>query len=228
MKLRELPPDQLIKLGFDGGSGWVYGGLAGDIDWVALNHKTYDDEWDAFIVALKCYQRTPMNKLTRKILMSLIKKADAVQNYIPLADREIKEQFESITEPGVINVLVKGVTSGRIWMLDETPKPVKVEDTNGAFTLVGAIYKDMMSDLESAYYHILADKEKFQKDTAKVTAKHIEHMINENPYGGMDDPSHLVTKTRAKVIREFCYKGGHVVRPIEKVTAMLLKELGEK
>ena len=48
--------------------------------------------------------------------------------FIPIQDREVVEIFDSISEKGVINILIEGYDVGEYWNKDEYENGVDKED----------------------------------------------------------------------------------------------------
>ena len=80
----------------------------------------YAEKVEQFIIAW--YEKA--EKLYKAYKTTLMSKAE----FIPIQDREVVEIFDSISEKGVINILIEGYDVGEYWNKDEYENGVDKED----------------------------------------------------------------------------------------------------
>ena len=221
MTIKDIPSDTIVKIGTTDGAGFLYAGKAGECDFVTLNHKLYDDEWNIFArEAMKFKMSLP--SVSKKKLVALLKYADLVQNYEPLPDREIVEKFDSAIEDAVV-VTVKGASWGQVWLYDETERPVKVKNTNAAVMNVAAIYREIVEELELAYIESVSGDTPIKRKNAVIDAQKHEAELRTDEYGMISDAKYVINRTRQNAITRLCAKTG---KPCEQVEKMLAEVMG--
>ena len=217
MTLKDIAPDTIIKFGMADGGGYLYCGRAGDIDTRKLNAACENDAWQIMFASSLYYHRRSGVSVTKGALLRMLKLEKEISNFIPIEDREIIEYEPSIAEKGVYRVIIPGMMTGKKWLVDESPKPVKIKSEEGVIALYGAYIKQTASPLMECYSRICKAK-KGQYDADVVVAKQLEENIS----------SGVVRMCRAITVRELCYKDGVMIFPPKKMYKKLKKRLGEK
>ena len=214
MKVKELPFGRIVKIGTEKGSNFVYAGPVNEIP-DKLNKELEETVEEAFEKA-KNRIRVTKNP-TKAALNDLHDKLDAVVGFLPLQEREIVEMEQSVAEPGAWRVIVKGTEDGKIWLVDNTEKPIGDIDNAGAEALVGAIYRGIVTDLVDSYVRA------FQDDyQAKAHAVSLERYIMLSPYNAFRDPSCVISKAREMALDKLCYNGRLVI-PRDKAEKKLTR-----
>ena len=163
MNLREaletLPDDRIFYLTM--GSGYVFGGNKAafsecveslDIQYEKMFSR-HNNEYNEKVEQLRRELANPPVMDSEIKLKSWMKKRQkSLNSYetriarliepIPLYDREVIEMYERFTEDA-LSIVVKGYEAGKIWSMDESPKPVKINDDEAAMKLAAGIIRQM-------------------------------------------------------------------------------------
>lgn len=214
MKLKEIDPRTKVKVGMVDGSCFVYAGEFGGMDFDKATAADYDATWEAFISIMRTVKAE--TKHTKKNLKLLLKRAEGVQNFLPVEEREILDSFESSTDDA-LTVIIPGYTNGRHWLLDETPKPVNVKNTEAAIELVGRIYRSLKDELISLYLDYL----KTRSIEAAALIYKDQRDIRANEYGAIQDPEYFIEFCRREAVKQKCYIGGRLVYQPEMLMEIL-------
>lgn len=121
--LQGLEPAQLVKIGAEDGTCFVYCGRVDslDPDSIDMSACNYSGRFQR--------EKKP------------------VDNGLPLLEREIVKTYQAISEPAMI-CIYKGCTRGKAWMCDESDKPVNI-CREGAERLAMAIYGLCADDMKT-------------------------------------------------------------------------------
>ena len=161
-------PGQMIRIGCEHGSGFIYVGAAGLVDYDCLNR----------IVRKKLPKNAP-NKYkveTRK------KWEEAVTDYVPVECRTVIDRFKSEVEDHII-IIVEGF--GGFIQHDPADSGNTDYDLQAMIDLVGALYKETCRELINAYAR--GDRENIER---------CERWIRRSPYGFVADPEGIIRACR--------------------------------
>ena len=220
MKVRDIDRNQKVKIGMKDGCGYIYAGIMGNAPFYKLDKYIMDGLWQSLHTEVKRIKSRASGR-KRQTLVSVQKLKqvnDEIVNFIPLADREIREMWDSDAEDGVKAVLVDGSTSGKMWLVDETPKEIDIAHDEGLINLVGAMYREVTVRLVDAYVRMFS-REDSAKEIALAAARGAE----------MEVPSGIIRKCRQIATQKVCFDDyGRMIRPPRKVYEIICKKMGDE
>lgn len=161
-------PKQMIRIGCEHGSGFIYVGEADMVDYGKLNDI--------------CIKKLPKNTPHQYKTETRKKWKDAVTAYEPLQYRTVIDRFRSQVEDHTI-VIVEGF--GGFIQYDPADSGRTDYDQQAMIDLVGAIYKETCRELINAYAR--RDIENIEK---------CERSIRKSPYGFVADPEGIIRACR--------------------------------
>lgn len=157
-------PDQMIRIGCQHGTGYIYVGRADAVDYDQLNA----------IVKKKL----PKNAPNKYKVAARKEWEEAVTNYVSMEVRDVVEIFRSEVEDHII-IIVEGF--GGFIQYDPVGTPAQEYDRQAMIDLVGALYKENCRELINAYA---------RRDEENITR--CERWIRENRYGIVADPEGII------------------------------------
>lgn len=200
MKLADLSPDMVVKIGTEKGTGYLYAGPLKDANLAQINAAEKAKLEKSYSNALHKLREMPIAEIKASNIKHLYRCSENLNNFIPIEQREIVETFTSIIEPEVTAVILKGAGTGDIWTLKKKSN-FEVNSMEGCLDLVGAILKTDVAEL-SRLYRIIYEK---PSDTiAKASIQDIHAVIRSNPYGQLKDPDAVIRMTLSNTVKDIC------------------------
>lgn len=179
-KLAAARPEQMIRIGCEHGSGFIYIGQADSVDYDYLNAMVR--------------KKLPKNAPNKYKVETRKKWEEAIANYEPLQSREVIDQFRSEVEDHII-IIVEGF-GGFIQYKPEAPGSADF-DNHAMIDLVGAVYKESCRELIHAY-----------KTGKREDIERCERWIRKSPYGFLTDPEGIIKACREANGRKIIKKHG--------------------
>ena len=206
--LAKLGPDQLVQIGCDGGTGYIYAGPIKDYqEWICNDFKPKDNRQKRID---DCKEKL-LHKEELGLRQSVItryetiirQKQEAIElDGVPVIDREIVSVTKSTIFHGALNILVKGDHMGKeeLCMKDLWPEDV---DVQAAQALVGQVYHGLQQELQSAYLGFNGAARIERKMNRIFAAQRAEREIRLNRYGMLSPSSaeYIIDETKRKVFK---------------------------
>lgn len=216
MKLKEVDPSMLVKVGMTDGTGYIFTGKMGDCDFQTLDTECEAMAWEK-MDKIAAIVRKWTAKFTANKIEYLLNAHDYIVNYVPLAEREVVEIRPSIAEKNVYIVMVEGNMDGKLWMVDETPRKLKINKHQSMIPLLGEMYKPLVEQLYVEYQKIILKKGK-KREKAIDAAKQLENEITDDPA-----VSFVIRKARLEAAKSACYRNGRFMMKCDDAQEILKK-----
>lgn len=200
MKLADLSPDMVVKIGTEKGTGYLYAGPLKDANFTQMNKAMKAKLETSYNNALTKLRMMPLEEIKPSTIKHLYTCSDSLAKFKPIEEREIAETFTSIIEPEVTAVIPKGADTGDIWTVNKKNR-FDLTSMDGCLELVGAIYKTDAAELARLYRIIY----EHPSDTiANASIQEIHACIRKNPYGALKDPDAVIRMTLSNMVKEIC------------------------
>lgn len=193
MTIKDLEPERKVKIGTDKGRGFFFIGKPKDADWDAIDDNLKNALWRTYVFAAGKVKDSPIEDVTTGAIKRMLKAEKGYTEYMPVADREIIRMERSIAEPDITIVIITGSGDGAYWLEDES-RPVKHIEFESALNLVGAVYRELVGELE--HYYTLMIKNNDHRNLIKASAQECEKAIRDNVYGAFNDPEGIIHQCR--------------------------------
>lgn len=181
-EMAAVRPEQMIRIGSEHGSGFVYVGSVREVEYGPINAQIK--------------KRLPRNAPNKYKIETRKKWENAVKNYVPLQDRSIVDMSRSEVEDHII-IIVEGF--GGFIQYDPADSGFTDYDEQAMIDLVGALYRETCRTLISAY--------RKQKESE---VRMCEAWIRQNGYGLVSDPEGIIKACRqaknTKHIKNFYHR----------------------
>ena len=217
MKLKDLKPNTVIKLGTHYGAGFIYAGKVRDMD-----------EYDLGVMLKKYERKLLVNTVGQMYTLdpkAVNKTAKTIEtmfsfiSFIPPFEREVVEMYPSELEKGVKIVIIEGFANGNITAVDETPKPITADmlGYEECIALLAAIWRNEVDILVDAYEKMLIGKKQAQ-EAAVHTALAQERILN--------GATGIIRKARQIATNNVCFdEMGHMIRNPKRTYESLCKRM---
>lgn len=170
--LDKLPSKKLIRIGTSGGSNFLYAGRADMVPWDELNAKH------------TCWMTNKEKK-----------------EYIPFENRRLIEQYPSLRNNAEL-FIIEGTESPQVGEDPDLmlPEGLANADMSGIENLAAAIYKQVVSDLTTAYGKVKKYRNEYLG--AVQAANKLERFIREDSLMILNDQEAIIEMTRMEVFGE--------------------------
>lgn len=199
MKIMDIHPDSVVKIGAVKGSGFLYIGRFGDADLSGIDRECREKVKQSISKA-RYKMRLSSEKERRQMLKERVDTLkEYVDKYIPFGDREIVERYPSLVDDGVDIVLTSGIEVEARGFPTQIGESLQVMDETGSIRLAGAIIRGMMDFLVRKYVEIYT---KGRSQETIGAAKRAEDRITESRLMLIRDPRYLINVARNEAAEE--------------------------
>lgn len=216
MKIGDIDPDRIVKIGSIHGQGFFYVGRLLEMNNLQIDRELKEESRRDFENAFRLLKSKEADNVDQKLITKFTKAWEGYSKFKPIMEREIYDTWESIAEPGVLTIIVEGGGKGSHWMVDES-RPIELRSDKGALDLLGAVYKSLCDDLEGHYKDIYKYRNSEMQTRAAKMALYLESQCTPG----------VSRMTRVNAVKAICYdtKGKQIHDPKE-VEEIILTALG--
>lgn len=226
MTIKDIDPNEIVKIGTQKGNGYFYVGRMGDLDLDAVNASLRQSLANGYRSAIERIKVRPLKEVTQKFLDGVVKAYKAYKGYEPIENREVVDVFDSIAEDGVKCIIISGDGNGAHWMIDESRK-FDILNDSGVMEIYGAAFRLSCNDLQREYERIYKCIDPGMLKSIKKTIEALEDNIEKDLSKISKEPKGIIRMTRMNAVHAICFdEDGNQHADPKIVDKCILKALG--